>query len=856
MKIKLLFCLLLFAQFSFAQSGNFFLSHYSPEDERFDNFTFAMAQDDKGVFHFANKRGVIEFDGRNWGLIPTSGPIFTVAFSGREIYAGGYNGFGKLTIGVDHVKAYQSLSQEQKDASQIFSSLSLNGKIYFANTHAVFVVTSTTGAVESVIHAKTNEEFSGLFDITGKPYVKSSNGIFLIAEGKLEQPSFPWQDNLSVDISSTATFTAGPLSILSIPGGRLFLATTSGLKEINLENRDLLTHNTPVALSWVNEQLIAIGTLRGGVIFIDPNSGATKEITNFYTGLPDNEVYTMFTDHNQGLWVAHGYGFTRIAPSVPFRSFNHFEGIQGNMLCIKTFNDKTYVGTTLGLFCLTKIETTQEINSSAQVFNEATMKKKSGLFSFLRRNKIAEADKQTGTKKTIKGTAYVFKKLEGIDGKVTQLIATDNQLLAAGNFGVASIDGFKSTPIVEMPVRSIFKSVTLNQLLVSTLDDNIKTLEPSAKGWHETHLLDTLNEYVSYIFEDKLQNIWLCGRTASIKIETVDGAITAVEQVPFVNPTIDESVGLAYGSEVYIATGGSFHRYDIKDNIFKKYDSLPGPKKYFASAGYFWFHDGHRWRTVDTRMQAALKLEWLGLFSNIRYISPADNNQSLWIITANNELFKYSSKDADQSIKDYPLFLREVRGQQNRFTPSRSIIVSQLESTVSFDFIQPDYLGMRAVEYRYQVKSQNSDWTPWATSNNIVNFSYLPSGNYKLDIQTRDMMGKVSAIEEITLEVEPPYWRRSWFYLLEVIFFGSMVYLSIRLGAGNPKYRIISQVLSMLTIIMIIQLVQAAVNTQVSFKTTPVLDFFVQVGLALLVLPIEIYLRKLMVRGSERIATP
>jgi hypothetical protein len=110
-------------------------------------------------------------------------------------------------------------------------------------------------------------------------------------------------------------------------------------------------------------------------------------------------------------------------------------------------------------------------------------------------------------------------------------------------------------------------------------------------------------------------------------------------------------------------------------------------------------------------------------------------------------------------------------------------------------------------------------------------------------------MGKVSPIEEVTLEVEPPYWRRSWFYLLETIFFGAMVYLSIRLGAGNKKYRVISQVLSLLTIIMIIQLVQAAVNAQVTFKASPVLDFFIQVGLALLVLPAENYLRKLMVKG-------
>ena len=277
---------------------------------------------------------------------------------------------------------------------------------------------------------------------------------------------------------------------------------------------------------------------------------------------------------------------------------------------------------------------------------------------------------------------------------------------------------------------------------------------------------------------------------------------------------------------------------------------MPGRKKYFASAGYFWFNDGHRWRTVDARMQAALKLEWLGLFNNIRYIAPADKD-NLWVITANNELYKFSSGLAKKYQNEYPLFLREVRGQQKKIAPARSIIVSQLENTVDFEFIQPDYLGMKAVEYRYQVKGLSKDWTSWATTNNIVNFSYLPTGKYKVEVQTRDLMGQISKVEEISLVVEPPYWQQPWFYLIEVIFFSAMVFLSIRLSAGNKRYRIISQLLSMLTVIMVIQLVQAAVNAQVSLKTTPVIDFFVQVGIALLVLPFETYLRRFMLRAPK-----
>jgi len=842
--------LLIISTVAFSQQGNYFLSHFSPSDERIDYLTFGMAQDSKGVIYFANKNGVLEFDGRNWKLIATSGPVFTITTSGQDVFLGGLNGFGKITIGADNTQSHQLLSQNQPEAKQIFSSLSINGKVYFANSHIVYVVSPASGAVESIIKAKVPEEFAGLLEVTGSVYVKSTSGLLKIEGDKLIPSNFPWTDNLTIEFSATSP--TSHVTLLNVSGGRLFLASANGIKEINVANKDFLVHNIPIAANWLTDELVAIGTLRGGIIFLNPQTGVTQEVTNFYTGLPDNEVYAMMVDRNQGLWVAHDYGFTRVAPFLPFSSFSHYPGLEGSLLCAKTFHGETYVGTTLGLFMLVKQDVTQEvfINQSTSSKNNGSRKKK-GLFSFLRKNTVEESGaKKKGGKYALKLAGYVYKRVAGIDGKVTQLIEYNNQLLAAGIFGVSTIEATKSTPITLAPVRSVYISNSLGELLASTLEDEIKSFVPKAKGWKETNLLDTLTDYVSYIFEDKFQNIWLCGRTDAIKVETVDGQITAVERVPFSNPTIDESVGLAYGNEVYVATGGSFHRYDLKDNVFKKYDSLPGPKKYFASAGYFWFNNGHRWRTVDPRMQAAFKLEWLGLFSNIRYIAPSDK-ENLWVITANNELYKFSSGAAKQYQNDYPLFLREVRGQQNKILPAHSIKVSQLESTVDFEFIQPDFLGMKAVEYRYQVKGLSKDWTLWASTNNIVNFSYLPTGQYKVEVQTRDLMGKISKVEEIALEVEPPYWRRPWFYLIEVIFFSAMVFLSMRLSAGNARYRIISQLLSLLTVIMVIQLVQAAVNAQLTIKTTPVIDFFIQVGMALLVLPFENYLRKFMLRAPK-----
>jgi hypothetical protein len=250
-------------------------------------------------------------------------------------------------------------------------------------------------------------------------------------------------------------------------------------------------------------------------------------------------------------------------------------------------------------------------------------------------------------------------------------------------------------------------------------------------------------------------------------------------------------------------------------------------------------------------MQSALKLEWLNLFQNLRYISPSDKSDELWIITADNELYRFSPKSTLSSQISYPLFLQEVRGNQNKMAPSRTVRISQLESTVQFEFVQPDYLGIHAIEYRYLIKGLSKDWTSWSSDNNIINFSYLPTGSYKLSIQTRDLMGKISKVEQIDLVVDPPYWKRWWFYLLEMVFFATLVFLSIRLSDGNQKFRLVSQVLSLLTVIMLIQLIQTIVGSYFSFKATPVLDFFVQVAIAMMVLPLENLLRKFIVRDGK-----
>jgi hypothetical protein len=351
------------------------------------------------------------------------------------------------------------------------------------------------------------------------------------------------------------------------------------------------------------------------------------------------------------------------------------------------------------------------------------------------------------------------------------------------------------------------------------------------------------------MFEDKLENIWLCARTKIYKVELDENEIINILSLPIDNPSVDETVGLAYGSEVYIAASGEFKRYN-GDDKFLRYDSLPGPHKYFASAGYFWFNDGHKWRTVDRKIQS-LKLEWLGMFPSLRYLALDEGGDGLWLITADNHLYKFYNTKAIAEGQRYPLFLREIKGQEVTLLQESNIKLNQPDNVVSFEFVQPNYMGLHTTEYRYQVKGLTNSWSSWSNLNNTVPFPYLAPGTYQLAVQSRDMLGNESKVELINFEVLPPYWKQWWFYAFEFLFFSLLVFLTVKLSANNERYRVVSQLLSLLTVVMLIQFIQTGINSLLSFKSSPVVEFFIQVTIALIIFPVEGFVKKLIIRASE-----
>lgn len=865
------------------QSGNYFMSHYSPKNEKIDNLSFDIAQDQKGVLYFANKAGVLQFDGRNWTMVETQAPIYTIAVSDAGIvYGGGLSGFGRVLV-TEHGQVFQSMSMDYPHATNVFQSVTVGERVYFLSDNQLFIIYQDK--VEKVIPSSSNNgSFKGIFDLEGDVYVSTGKDEIL----KLtNQQLVRSQMNPSAgSVLFTHALPGSKKTLLGTSADRIFLFEGGSLQELSMKDSEYLDNNVLVSGAWVNETLIALGTLRGGVLFVNPTNGETQEIANYYTGLPDNEVFAMLSDQQHCIWVAHDYGYTRIAPLLPFRTFNHYPGLEGNLLCAYSSGTDVYVGTTLGLYMLVrdevyeeeeyfvvrkrKVESAEpEAEEIAEIAQSTSERARRGLFGLGKKKKekpvvVQEEEKpkekvkketivntrERRTRKVLKSLQYKYEKVQGIRGKVTHMITAEGKLLTAGIGGVFAVEGLHSMPITHDPVRSIFLSPSLQQVFISTYNEEIKSYAKKGTEWSETHLLDTLQEYVTYMFEDKLQNLWLCARTGVLKIEMIDDVITNIEQIPYQKASIDETVGLAVGSDVYVVNAGEFHQYDAANERFVKYDSLPGTRKYFASAGSFWFHDGHRWRTIDNRVTQNMQLDWLGLFSDVRYLATEKESQGLWIITSNNELYRFTPSGSARPDA-YPLFLKDIRGPESMHIQTKRLEVEEEQGALIFEFIQPDYNGFQAIEYRYMVSGISDVWSDWSPQNNIIPFPYLPSGDYEITVQSRNIFGNENELGKISFSVLPPYWRQPWFYGLEVAFFSMLVLLSIRLSVSNEKYRPISRVLSLLTVIIFIQMVQTTVYSFINMESTPVMEFLIQVFIALLVLPLEVRLRNLMERASE-----
>ncbi len=109
-----------------AQTGAYYLSHYTPPNDQIDFRSIDIVQDAQGEIYFANKGGVLEFDGRNWRVISISAKVYALSAKGENVYIAGLAGSGKLGKKSETPRLYLKIAE-----GNFFSTLISSNHVFF-----------------------------------------------------------------------------------------------------------------------------------------------------------------------------------------------------------------------------------------------------------------------------------------------------------------------------------------------------------------------------------------------------------------------------------------------------------------------------------------------------------------------------------------------------------------------------------------------------------------------------------------------------------------------------------------------------------------------------------------------------
>ena len=291
MKRTLLYGMMLLWACVAAAQGIPFIKNYTSDDYHAHNRNFDVITTDDGSVFIANFEGLLYYNNVEWRIIHTPGITrITVIYKDRnnEIWAGGYNYFGKI---------------QRKG----------NGELYL---QTVGKQGAFRGEVQEIWEEKDNS--LNFFVNDGNIYEVKDNQFHLKKQISKERLGIGLSDVVDIDKLEET----GKAEVLS-----------------DVTQREPLGNG-----------LVAVVKRGQGLVITDNNGKELYTITET-NGLCTNSVVYIAYDGHGRLWGSTENGIFSIAIPSAFSCFTRNEGLCEEVLSIAEFNGKKYVGTIDGLFC-------------------------------------------------------------------------------------------------------------------------------------------------------------------------------------------------------------------------------------------------------------------------------------------------------------------------------------------------------------------------------------------------------------------------------------------------------------------------------------------------------------------------
>ncbi len=741
MRKSLLFfsCILLFQGWVHA-NWTYPIRNYTRNDYKAGSQNWQIIQNSNHWMYFANKMGILEFNGCDWELYTlrsqTDVRSLMKSEDGKRIYAGGVNELGYLEPGINGKMQYHSISSEMPEKEIVFGNIwnifELNQSIYFC-------------ADQSVVRWKDNhaitipvpDKIDCSNAINGTLYVGTNSGIFILAGDAFYK--LPHLEPL-INKKIRGIYALGDKLLIATALDGLFLFEKDNLTPFLTKAGEFIKKNELFSVA-VSDNSIAIGTVLNGVVIISH----TGEITGYYNeshGLHNNTVLSVYFDNNKNLWLGLDNGIACIALSSPVTNLYAPPNFYGAGYATALYNGKLYLGTNRGLYYIDWPLTLNE-------------------------------------------TAPELKMVEHLQGQVWGLHVFGNDLFCCLDKGLFVMEGNSIRTLISgNGVWSCTPTVKdSGKVFVSTYT-GFYLMERQNNKWLEPHFIEGYNNsfinfeesndgfiYARNSFEEVLRLQLNNSKTKIIEAQSIKPndiptnpyVYKIGNQIKLCSPagiyTCENETGFVPDENlnaILETNDNALFRsiYDIRGNIWALGTEVIGV--YYPNTKHF-FKYRHNIPLITN-------FERLYVLNDLSTIICNENGFALWSVNSSeHQSSKYELQIFRVNVTkpvDSLIYMNSCKAKPEIKIPHKN-------NALRFEFDLIDYVN--ADETLLRCRLDDEPWSDYSTSN-VREYSWLHVGKHVFKVETKRIEGIVYT-DELHFEILPPWYRTNMAYSIYLVLF-------------------------------------------------------------------------------------
>ncbi|TQV85002.1 hybrid sensor histidine kinase/response regulator [Aliikangiella coralliicola] len=730
---------------SMAEVGRLPIQNYSVDDYGAHPQNWWVTQHPSGLLYVGNSNGLLEYDGVAWRHIRLAnrGIVRSIAIDKLgQIFVGGNNEVGYLepdSAGtLQYVSLVEKLPQQARLFGHVWKTFAMADGVYFASYK--FLMRWHEGQFK----IWKPKRYFFAFSVGEHIYVQDSarellrleNDQLIPVQGGAQsgQPNRP--------INAVLKNRDDGYIIVTARHG-LFQCFNSAPvdKECNPfapQLTQFLNQLKPYRATLLPDGRIAIATLSGGVVLLD-SSGQLFRVINKTQGLRNDNVWFVYLDRQQGLWMALNNGLARVDMSEEISKFDETSGLKGSVQAVVRHKDELFVGTNNGIFQL-----------------------KSG---------GGEKPSQFLHVKPIRAC--------------WSMVSTEVGLLAGCGIQVFNFDIQKVVWQTQKSglVYSMFRSRVEPSRIYLGLENGLAVLRLHQGEWHLAGMVEGVDFEIRAFAEDAQGQLWIKAATQGIwrlRFESLSsGAVRLQGKVQVKGFTKGWMQIASVGDKILVTNRGKLYQIQglsANEPYFIPEEKLSqvAPQEFSFeqivedSRGVVWMvaKDGGGVAFPQQGGGYEFSLTQLDLLPkrNIEHIY-SESSETTWVGRTDGLI--RMTLPSKRKRSGYPVWIRQVQTQDDRVlfggdrsNESNKLILPYRENTLRFSFAAPQFERPELTEYRTWLEGLD-EWSNWRKET-FKDYNNLSEGQYSFHVQAKDVFSQKSQEDVFSFVVLPPWYRMWW----------------------------------------------------------------------------------------------